>query len=68
MHLFKTTLVTLTAATLLFLVWISVLVHSIKPENHSRAFGNGLLITPIVSIWFWVAVIVVGGLYYRFSR
>ena len=68
MHLIKTTFVTFGAATLLFLAWVTVLVVSIKPENHSRAFGNGLLITPVVSVWFWIAVVAVGALYFRLSR
>jgi hypothetical protein len=63
---FKTFGVTFGAAALLFLVWVSALVHSI-PGN-MKTFGLGLLITPIVSVWFWIAVITVGAIYFRLSR
>lgn len=66
MHLLKTTLVTGGAATLLFLVWVSVLVQSI-PGN-MKTFGMGLVCTPLLSAWFWIAVFVVGALYFRFTR
>jgi hypothetical protein len=65
---FKTFGVTFSAAALLFLVWVSVLVHQIKTTTNSKTFGLGLLITPIVSVWFWIAVIAVGAIYFRLSR
>jgi hypothetical protein len=68
MHIIKTTLVTLTAATLLFIVWVSILVHRLPEYNHSKTFGMGLVYTPLVQVWFWAAVLAVGGLYYRFSK
>jgi hypothetical protein len=68
MHLVKTTFVTFGTATLLFLVWVGVLVERIQSPTNSKTFGLGLVYAPLVSVWFWVAVLAVGVVYYRWSR